>query len=94
MAKQKIAKQKVMFSLFAPEAKTVQLAGDFTSWEQSPIQLKKFKGGLWKASVSLPEGRHAYRLLVDGQWRDDPECRFRQPNQFGSENCICVVNAA
>jgi 1,4-alpha-glucan branching enzyme len=94
MAKQKISKEKVTFSLLAPEARSVQLAGDFTGWQQSPVHLKKLKGGLWKTTVSLLPGRHEYRLLVDGQWHDDPECKLRQANQFGGENCICVVKGA
>jgi len=92
MPKVKKAKQMVTFSCRAPEAESVQVAGDFTGWDKSPIGLKKSKGGLWKTTVSLPPGRHEYRLIVDGQWRDDPDCRVRQPNQFGGENCVCVVD--
>ena len=92
MAKQKNAKQKVTFSFVAPEAQSVQLAGDFTSWQQAPLPLKKLKSGLWKTTVSLPPGRYEYRLLVDGEWRDDPACQLHQANQFGGENCICMVN--
>jgi 1,4-alpha-glucan branching enzyme len=94
MSKQKTAKQKVTFSYNAPSAKTVLIAGDFTGWNQAPVSLKKDKGGNWKKTVSLPPGRHEYRLLVDGEWRDDPECPNRQPNQFGGHNCVCVVDGA
>jgi len=94
MAKQKLAKQKVTFSYAAPEAQNVSLAGDFTGWQQAPLTLKKDKGGVWKKTVSLPPGKYQYRLLVDGQWRDDPQCRERQANEFGGQNCICVVNGA
>ena len=70
------------------------LAGDFTGWQQAPIELKKSKAGVWSMTVSLSPGRYEYRLLVDGQWQDDPNCLLRQPNGFGSENCVCVVNGA
>jgi chromosome partitioning protein len=87
--------QKVTFSYFAPDAKSVQVAGDFTGWQQSPMALKKAKkGGLWKKTISLAPGRYAYRMLVDGQWCDDPECKSRQPNEFGGENCVCQVDSA
>lgn len=92
MLKHKTVKRKVTFSHVAPEAHSVSLAGDFTGWEQAPVSLKKDKGGVWKKTVSLAPGRHEYRFLVDGQWRDDPECRNRQPNQYGGENCVCVVD--
>jgi 1,4-alpha-glucan branching enzyme len=89
-----MTKQKVIFSYFAPEAKCVELLGDFTGWQQSPLKLRKSKGGSWKATVPLAPGRYAYRLLVDGEWRDDPQCTTREPNEFGGENCIYTVNAA
>jgi len=91
MRKQKTVKQKVTFSYLAPEARTVSLVGDFTQWEKAPLPLKKAKAGVWKKVVSLPAGRHEYRLVVDGEWRDDPHCPHRQPNQFGTENCVCIV---
>jgi len=94
MAKEKAAKQKVTFAYTAPEATSVLLAGDFTGWQQAPVSMKKDKGGIFKKMISLPPGRYEYRLLVDGEWKDDPNCPNRQPNQFGGENCVCIVNGA
>jgi hypothetical protein len=67
------------------------LAGDFTGWQQAPLAMTKGKNGLWKKIVSLPPGRYEYRLLVDGEWRDDPNCPHRQTNQFGGQNCVCII---
>ena len=94
MSAQKMPKQKVTFSLIAPDARIVQVVGDFTEWENDPLELKKFKDGVWKRTVSLEPGEHQYRLLVDGEWQDDPHSLVRQPNGFGSQNCVCVVNGA
>ena len=94
MAKPTSNKRRVTFSLNAPEAQTVLVAGDFTGWQQAPISLKKDKAGTWKKVVSLSPGKYAYRLLVDGQWQDDPQCPNREPNQFGTQNCVCVVDGA
>lgn len=94
MQKTKSASQKVTFTYAAPEAGSVLLAGDFTGWQQAPLAMKKHKGGVWKKTVSLPPGRYEYRLLVDGQWQDDPECPHRAPNQFGGENCLCIVDGS
>ena len=74
------------FSLLAPDASSVQLAGDFTQWQERPINLQKDADGLWRATVNLPSGEYHYRFLVDGEWRDDPECTQRAPNPFGGEN--------
>ncbi len=91
MAKEKSAKQTVTFSYVAPEAKTVALAADFTRWQAAPLGLQKDKKGVWRTSIALAPGKYEYRLLVDGQWRDDPQCPHRQPNQFGGQNCVCIV---
>ena len=82
---------KETFAIFAPEAQTVELVGNFTDWEQSPIQLKKSKDGTWKAAVSLDAGTYEYRFKVDGQWRNDPDCPRRATNPYGEENCIREV---
>lgn len=92
MPKPKLTKQKVTFSFADAQARSVLLAGDFTGWQQDPMAMKKDKAGVWKKSISLPPGRYEYRLLVDGEWRNDPQCPNRQPNQFGGENCVCVVS--
>jgi 1,4-alpha-glucan branching enzyme len=91
MAAQNTSKQKVTFSFAGSDVESVALAGDFTGWQQAPLAFKKQKNGIWKKTVSLPPGRYEYRLLVNGQWRDDPQCGERVPNQYGGENCICIV---
>ena len=92
MAKQISEKHKVDFTLFAPDAQNVLVAGSFTNWERAPVTLSKQKNGLWKKTLTLPPGTYEYRLLVDGQWRDDPDCSQRVPNGQGSQNCIRVVS--
>ncbi len=84
--------QKVTFSIMAPEARTVKLVGDFSGWKENPVDLKKLKNGQWTATLSLEEGKHEYLYLVDGEWKDDPNCPTRVPNAFGGVNCVCVVN--
>ncbi len=80
------------FSITAPGASSVMLAGDFTQWQDKPISMVKRPGGLWTASVNLPPGTHHYRFLVDGQWRDDPENTLRAANPYGGENSIRAVS--
>ena len=80
------------FSFRAPEAMSVQLVGDFTHWQESPINLQKGARGVWRTDVPLTPGTHHYRFLVDGQWRDDPECTVRVPNPYGGENSVRQVS--
>lgn len=91
MPARKSTLKKISFSLSAPEALQVQVAGDFTQWDHAPVTLKKQKNGVWKVTISLEAGRYEYRFLVDGAWQDDPSCAVRAPNAFGSENCVVVV---
>ena len=79
------------FFLDAPGAKSVKLAGDFTDWGKSPLDLTKLAGEIWHAAVSLPTGYHSYRFIVDGQWCDDPLSVLRVPNPFGSTNAVTIV---
>ena len=74
------------FSFRAPDATSVQLVGDFTQWQDRPVNLQKGADGVWRTAVNLPPGAHHYRFLVDGEWRDDPECTLHTPNPFGGEN--------
>ena len=62
--------------------------GDFTQWQQKPISMRKGKDGLWTASVALPPGPHTYRFIVDGEWRDDPECIIRVDNPYGGQDMV------
>ena len=94
MAKTDEAKSVQEFFIRAPEANSVQLVGDFTHWQSSPINLVKQADGVWKASVTLAAGTYHYRFLVDGTWCDDPECTLRIPNIFGSHNMVREVNGS
>ena len=91
MAASKSSKQKINFTILDPDAQTVALVGDFTDWEEKPLTLKRQKNGLWKTAVPLWPGNYEYRYLVNGQWRDDPECQEHRSNSFGSQNCVRVV---
>jgi 1,4-alpha-glucan branching enzyme len=81
-------KKKQTFSFTAPSATSVQLVGDFTRWQERPLNLLKGVDGVWRTTVELEPGTHHYRFIVDGEWRDDPECAVRVPNPYGSPNSI------
>jgi 1,4-alpha-glucan branching enzyme len=90
--KTSMLKWKHTFTYRAPLALNVQLAGDFTDWEKHPVNLRRQSEGLWQASVELEPGEHRYRFLVDGQWRDDPECTMFVSNPFGSRDAVRQVS--
>jgi 1,4-alpha-glucan branching enzyme len=80
--------KKVSFSLSAPEASRVFLAGDFNGWDPTANPLKKDRRGVWKVSLNLLPGTYQYRFFVDGDWQNDPVCTDCLQNPFGSWNCV------
>jgi chromosome partitioning protein len=50
--------------------------------------------GVWQTVVKLPPGRHRYRLVIDGQWTQDPHNPHTETNPFGERNNVVVVPAA
>lgn len=81
------------FTFRAPAAISVQLVGDFTHWQKQPLQLHRDPSGVWTTTVALSPGTYHYRFLVDGDWRDDPECALHVPNPFGGQNAVRQVAA-
>ena len=83
--------KRVLFRLFAPEAKKISLAGDFNGWDVNSLLMEKDKKGNSKISANLDPGRHEYRFYADGIWQDDPKAEERLVNPFGSQNCVRVI---
>ncbi|HSQ58225.1 MAG TPA: hypothetical protein VLM40_21045 [Gemmata sp.] len=75
-----------------PGAHSVIVTGSFCGWSREGRSLSYDRNGeVWGGVLTLPPGRYEYRLLVDGEWHDDPTCDNRVPNPFGSENCVFEV---
>jgi 1,4-alpha-glucan branching enzyme len=84
-------RKEVVFQVGAPSAAIVALAADFTDWDRAPIRMLKLGDGFWQTKVALPQGRHRYKFLVDGQWLEDPHCPERVPNPFGTNDGVINV---
>jgi 1,4-alpha-glucan branching enzyme len=83
----KASTRKVIFSFHAPDAGEVCIAGTFNNWEPRKDPLKR-NAKEWKTVKYLDPGTYEYRFVVDGIWADDPACKSRRSNQYGSENCV------
>ncbi len=83
----------IHFELHAPGAERVELLGTFNQWRQNDIVLSgPDASGHWTATVELPEGRHEYIFLVDGQqWMADPRMATHRPDGFGRVNTVIKV---
>jgi len=83
--------KKAIFSIIAPEAQCVQLAGDFNSWDPNAHPLEKKSDEMWVINLDLSPGRYEYKFLVDGQWQNDPDCSDFASNPFGGENSVLIL---
>ena len=82
----------VAFVTLYPRAESVQIAGDFNGWQPTKLPMERVgANGVWQASAKLPPGRHRYRLVVDGQWQQDPYNEITELNPFGGYNSIVEV---
>jgi hypothetical protein len=62
--------EPVTFSIAAPGAKQVELAGSFTS---ERIAATRGEDGVWRVTLPLTAGRYSRVWLVDGERREDPQ---------------------
>ena len=98
MAKKKSApvvvssgKKRVPYVVKVDGAREVVLTGEFTGWAKDKVRLAPAGPGEWGAQLELPPGEYQYRLLIDGQWRDDPSVLKKVPNPFGTQNGVLIV---
>ena len=89
--------KRVPFVCKAPDAGAVFVAGTFNDWSADANPLKKGRGGAWKATISVPRGRHEFKFIVDGEWCCDPGCSGDHacpkcvPNDQGTMNRVIEV---
>ncbi len=66
---EKIKAVKTLFEYKDAKAKSVKLAGSFTSWRD--VKMTK-KNGVWRAEVFILPGTYPYHFNVDGKKKLDP----------------------
>ena len=73
----------------APEAKSVEVLGDFNNWKDG-VKMKKQKNGIFKAVVELETGKeYQFRYLIDGEtWENDWEADKYVTTPYGTENSV------
>ena len=79
------------FFLTRPEAKKVELRGDFNRWGKDPITLTPYKKGYFETSVALAAGEYQYEFVADGVPLPDPINKDRRTLPDGREICIKTV---
>jgi chromosome partitioning protein len=82
----------IVFVTLYPRAENVQIAGDFNNWQpaENPMQ-RVGESGVWQTKMQLAQGRYRYRLVVDGQWQQDPYNELTELNPYGDFNSVVEV---
>ena len=82
----------VVFVTLYPRATGVQLAGDFNNWQPDSTPMERVgDSGVWQTKIKLPHGTYRYRLVVDGQWQQDPYNERTELNPFGELNSVVEI---
>jgi len=83
----------VVFVTLYPRATQVQLAGDFNGWQPAETPMDRVgDSGVWQTKINLPQGCYRYRLVVDGQWQQDPYNEQTELNPFGDLNSVGEIH--
>ncbi len=88
----KITARGVVFVQPGGPGSTIFVAGDHNNWSPTATPMRyNPELGLFEACVRMPQGRHRYRLVVDGRWVTDGYNPLREPNPFGEEDSVVVI---
>jgi cyclomaltodextrinase / maltogenic alpha-amylase / neopullulanase len=73
----------------APDFDRVFLAGSFNGWDQQAQPLQQLKNGIWTTQISLADGKHLYKFVIDGEdWISDPRNDQIENDGHGGSNSV------
>ena len=80
----------IEFLMYAPDAGSVCVSGDFNDWDTEGKPMKKNRMGVWEKKIKLSPGTHEYKYIVDHKWCEDPKngCCL---NVYGTYNNVVEV---
>ena len=82
---------KITFFFYAPDARSVEVIGDFNAWRSGSNSLRgPDQQGMWQVVVAIPFGmrRSEYTYLVNGQRRVLDTTQPAISDDFGGKNNI------
>jgi len=81
---------EIIFSVFAPEAKEVYVAGEFNNWKPEDGRMTK-NNGTWSKKLNLIGGKYRYRFVIDGNWVEDSSNPLKEINPYGSVDSLIEI---
>ena len=83
---------EVIFSVFAPDAKDVYVAGEFNNWKLEDSNRMLSNNGTWSKKLNLTSGKYRYRFVIDGKWIEDTSNPLREINPYGSVDSLIEID--
>ena len=83
--------KEIVFSVNAPQAKEVYLAGEFNSWKLDDNSKMTLDNGKWTKRLALNTSKYHYRFVIDGSWVEDASNPLKEANSYGSMNSLLEV---
>jgi serine/threonine protein kinase len=87
----KVRMYNVEFTITAPDAHIVSLAGEFNNWSPTATAMHKRPNGTWAATMQLAAGKYQYKFIVDGKWIPDPENPTQVPDTYNGFNSVVDI---
>lgn len=78
----------------AQKAKTVEVVGEFTDWQQNGVSMTRLKNGSFKTTIELaPEKEYQFRYLIDNEtWENDWDAdKYVASGVSVEENSVVVL---
>ncbi|MCX5703403.1 MAG: AAA family ATPase, partial [Candidatus Omnitrophica bacterium] len=82
---------EVTFTVNAPQAQEVYIAGDFNNWKVDRESLMEKHNGAWQKRVNLGLGKFHYRFVIDGIWTEDVNNPAKEMNPYGTLDSLIEV---
>jgi 1,4-alpha-glucan branching enzyme len=89
-----LEEEELTLTLLAPQARQVQVVGNFNSWCPEATPMKDTGAGEWVVRLMLRSGQYEYLFVVDGRWMEDPQAVQRAANLHGGYNSVLLVPLA
>jgi enterochelin esterase-like enzyme len=85
------AADPVTFTLAAPQAREVLLAGEMTGWDAHKQAMTRGADGVWRLQLDLAPGQWLYKFVVDGHWVHDPATPDHDADGRGGQHSFIFV---
>jgi hypothetical protein len=69
------------------DAQQVYLSGSFNNWSVLEEKMTRTDSG-WVAVRSMKKGKHLYKFIVDGKWKEDSSNKLRESDGYLGSNSV------